>query len=63
MGPGDRASQCLGLMKPVGLDKSSKKGWILLHECVRCHKRLRNKSAPDDDIVSFVQLNKKVDQE
>lgn len=61
-GPGDRSSHCLGMMRPAMLDRNSKKGWVIIHECMRCHKQSRNKCAPDDDVVSFIELNKKFDQ-
>ncbi len=47
-GPGDRASLCQGLMTPVRLDQSGKKGWMVIHECERCGKTIPNKLAPDD---------------
>lgn len=50
-GPGDREATCLGLMKPVGLDSNTKKGFVILHECTKCDKKNRNKSAPDDDLT------------
>lgn len=53
-GPGDRASACGGLMEPVALDQDGKKGWVLLHQCVKCGKEIRNKTAPDDEITSLV---------
>ena len=31
--PGDRANPCLGLLEPIGVDYSGKKGWIILHRC------------------------------
>jgi len=34
--PGDRASDCYGVMMPVGLRKSTKKGWQILHRCTLC---------------------------
>ncbi len=52
-GPGDRASSCGGLMRIAGLDQRSGKGWILLHVCEVCGKRIANKTAPDDDIAGF----------
>lgn len=64
--PGDRASDCGGLLKPVGVEHSAKKGWVLLHECERCGHRVRNKAALDDPVpddyallvqLSTVQLN------
>jgi len=48
--PGDRASTCLGLMSPSGLDQSGKKGFIILHRCEKCGIEKRNKAAPDDDL-------------
>lgn len=50
-GPGDRLSTCQGLMKPISAELSSKKGWIITHECEKCGKVIPNKSAPDDDVA------------
>ncbi len=47
-GPGDRASLCGGLMEPVGAQYQAKKGWMIVHTCVRCGKKIANKRAPDD---------------
>lgn len=52
-GPGDRLSECGGLMMPLGLIQSSGKGWILVHECITCGKRIKNKAAPDDDLAKI----------
>ncbi|HLD71821.1 MAG TPA: RNHCP domain-containing protein [Candidatus Peribacteraceae bacterium] len=51
-GPGDRASECQGLMQPVLLDQDGKKGWMILHRCTLCHAEKRNKAAPDDDLTA-----------
>lgn len=43
--PGDRASPCRGLMKPIGLESGSRKGYLgmdVVHECVKCGKRIKN---------------------
>lgn len=47
-GPGDRASLCGGMMEPVGLDQSGKKGWMVIHRCEACGKEIPNILAPDD---------------
>ena len=47
-GPGDRASLCGGMMRPVELDQSGKKGWMIVHECEKCGKSIPNKIADDD---------------
>lgn len=48
-GPGDRASTCGGMMKPVGIDHRSAKGWMIVHRCESCGKTITNKVAEDDD--------------
>lgn len=48
VGPGDRASLCGGMMRPVGLDQSGKKGWMVIHACEKCGKRIPNKLTEDD---------------
>jgi len=55
IGPGDRASVCQGLMKPVSLDQRSGKGWLIIHECEKCGKTIPNTAAPDDDLIGFSQ--------
>lgn len=46
--PGDRLALCRGLMEPIGVEYSAKKGWVILHRCTRCHDVRRNKSALTD---------------
>jgi len=46
--PGDRQNNCLGLMEPVSVEHSTKKGWIILHRCLHCGEIKRNKAALDD---------------
>lgn len=46
--PGDRAADCGGLLEPVGVTHSGKKGWIILHRCQRCGAERRNKAALGD---------------
>lgn len=57
--PGDRLSECGGLMPPIGIDHRKNKGYMILHRCERCGKEIVNKVAPDDDFLAFVKkLNK-----
>ncbi len=46
--PGDRANTCCGLMEPVGIEGKSNAP-IIVHRCVDCGDRKRNKSAYNDD--------------
>jgi hypothetical protein len=59
--PGDRASDCGGLLVPIGAEHSGKKGWVIVHRCERCGAVRRNKAALDDpdlpdDFESIVGL-------
>ena len=49
--PGDRASDCGGLLEPVGVDHSGKKGWIIVHRCQSCGATRKNKAALDDPVM------------
>ncbi|HAU33969.1 MAG TPA: RNHCP domain-containing protein [Lysinibacillus sp.] len=57
--PGDRANPCKGLMKPITIDYSSKKGYQLVHQCTKCGHQSRNKVAVDctqeDQLILFMQ--------
>lgn len=55
--PGDRKSDCGGLMKPISLDQSGKKGYVIVHECTVCGKTMRNKCAPDDSIDAMITVS------
>lgn len=47
--PGDRASDCGGVLEPVGVE-SGKKGWVIVHRCRRCGEVRRNKAALADPV-------------
>lgn len=39
--PGDRANPCEGLMRPIGIYTHTKKGYVILHQCVKCGVRIK----------------------
>lgn len=57
--PGDRESSCRGLMAPVGLDYSIKKGYQIIHKCIKCGKVGKNKAAinteQEDQLIHFLK--------
>ena len=59
--PGDRASECLGVMTAEQIDYHPKKGFQIVHVCGTCGHRQRNKVAencrqPDDrDLIMRIQ--------
>lgn len=46
--PGDRACECQGVMEPVAVENSGKKGWMIVHRCTKCRHVGRNRAALDD---------------
>ena len=55
--PGDRKSTCNGLMEPIELDKDGRKGYVIIHKCLKCGKLLNNKCASDDDFDAIIKLS------
>jgi len=57
--PGDRANPCRALMTPVALDYCAKKGFQIVHRCLRCGARNRNRAATDtaqpDRLAPFME--------
>ena len=59
--PGDRANDCLGIMDPVKVEISPKKGYVILHKCRRCGEIKKNRAATDaptqpDDMDYIIRL-------
>ncbi len=46
--PGDRAAHCGGLMAPVRVEPDAKRGWMIVHRCLRCGATRRNRAALGD---------------
>lgn len=56
--PGDRLSECGGLLKPVGLSSNAKKGYIIHYRCKKCGVERVNKAAEDDGYDFIIKLSK-----
>lgn len=59
--PGDRASDCGGLLMPIKVETDPKKGYIIISKCQKCGEIRRNKAATDaavqpDDINKIIKL-------
>jgi DNA-directed RNA polymerase subunit RPC12/RpoP len=46
--PGDRANDCLGLLIPINVVETAKKGKVIVYRCNKCGKEVRNIVAVDD---------------
>ena len=56
--PGDRANPCGGVLLPVGLTATSKKGYIIEYRCDKCGEASQNKSAHDDNFERLLEICK-----
>ena len=59
--PGDRANECLGIMDPIKVELSPKKGYVILHRCRKCGEIKKNRAATDaknqpDDMSLIIKL-------
>ena len=54
--PGDRANNCLGLMKPVGIEKY-KNTYKIIYKCSKCNQLHKNIMANDDNYDLIVKLS------
>ncbi len=59
--PGDRASDCGGLLEPMRVETDPKKGYIIISRCRKCGEIRRNKAAVEaavqpDDIDKIIKL-------
>jgi len=55
--PGDRKSECNGLMEPISAEVRNDK-YIIYYKCNKCGFRHRVKSALDDDFEEIIKLTK-----
>jgi len=54
--PGDRNSECAGMMEPVGLETKNNE-YVINYLCTKCGYKHRVKSALDDDFGEILKLN------
>jgi hypothetical protein len=57
LAPGDRESECMSLMEPIGMDIPKKGERMIRHRCLTCGKEMRNMVAPDDDLDAIIALS------
>ena len=58
--PGDRASDCGGMMRPIAV-APDKDGYIITHKCEKCGKTINQHTAPDDDIDTIISISSNPD--
>ena len=55
--PGDRANTCLGLLKPIAIEKF-KDSYKIVYRCIKCNQIHKNIMANDDDMNLIIELSK-----
>ena len=55
--PGDRASNCKGILVPKGIEKSKKGDYKILYKCSKCGKETKNIKAFDDNMEKIIELS------
>lgn len=53
--PGDRKSDCKGMMRPEKIEIHSGE-YSIVHKCVYCKHTKRNKTSPDDNFDSILSF-------
>lgn len=54
--PGDRASECGGMMAPIGVEKSGD-DFIITHRCEKCGKTIRQHASDTDDMDAIIAIS------
>lgn len=53
--PGDRASSCGGMMRPISAEKDGE-GFIITHKCELCGKEKRQRTSDQDNIDALIKV-------
>ena len=53
--PGDRKSDCKGLMEPVGVEIKSDQ-WRILYRCQKCGHEHWNRASENDNLEKIIEL-------
>lgn len=54
--PGDRLNNCLGLLKPIGIEKF-KDTYKIIYKCLKCNQTHKNIIANDDNTDLIIELS------
>ena len=57
--PGDRSETCHGILEPIGIEISGKKGYVIIFKCKKCGAIRKNKVAEDDNMDLIIDLSAK----
>ena len=57
--PGDREEDCHGLLEPIDIELTSKKGYVIIFKCIKCGQIRKNKVAEDDNMEKIYEIIKR----
>ena len=57
--PGDRENECRGLLIPINVIETSKKGQVIIYKCDKCGSEVRNIVAKDDNKEEIYNIVKR----
>ena len=55
--PGDRGEECHGMLEPIGIENSPKKGYVIVYKCKKCGAIRKNIAAKDDNMGLIIKLS------
>ncbi len=56
--PGDRENKCLGILKPIDVEKNKKDTFKIVYRCQKCGEIKKNKAARDDNYEVLLEVMK-----
>ena len=54
--PGDRLCDCLGMLKPIGIEKH-KDTYKIVYKCIKCNVIKKNIMASDDNMNEIIKIS------
>lgn len=56
LNPGDRLSNCHGVMEPIGIENAKKGQYKIVYRCTKCGLIKRNIAAMDDNMDLIIKI-------
>ena len=57
--PGDRLNTCMGLLKPIGIEKY-RDTYKIIYKCIKCGEIHKNIMANDDNMDLIIELSRQI---
>jgi len=58
--PGDRQSDCGGMMKPISIEQKGGE-FIITHKCEKCGKTIKQHASENDDMETIISISSNSD--